>query len=58
MGSDALPAALPDYEITQELGRGAMGVVYLGVTERLTVWPSSRNCLLPSLPTTASGNGS
>jgi len=37
---------LPDYEITQELGRGAMGVVYLGATERLTVWPSSRNCLL------------
>ena len=30
MGAHALQSALPDYEVTQELGRGAMGIVYLG----------------------------
>lgn len=30
MTTTALQAALPDYEVTQELGRGAMGIVYLG----------------------------
>jgi len=30
VGATALQAALPDYEVTQELGRGAMGIVYLG----------------------------
>lgn len=30
MSTDALQAALPDYEISKELGRGAMGIVYLG----------------------------
>ena len=30
MGISELQAVLPDYEVTSELGRGAMGIVYLG----------------------------
>lgn len=29
-GNSVLQSALPDYEISKELGRGAMGIVYLG----------------------------
>ena len=30
MGAQELQVALPEYEVTKELGRGAMGIVYLG----------------------------
>jgi serine/threonine-protein kinase len=33
--SSSIGAALPDYEVQRELGRGAMGVVYLGRHRRL-----------------------
>jgi hypothetical protein len=49
--SARIAAALPEYEIEQELGRGAMGVVYLGRHKRL-----DRTVAIKELPANFAGD--